>query len=192
MPYLPKKILAEKVFSLTGLIKRNDNRIQHILNFIKTDTTNRKLVIIFNYCNGGSVPITEALVDALKLINNRSVSIVFNGYAISAAAYVLAYFAFYNIKKNIIVSATQPLCVCYHRPRLKVGNQHIFASDIIHKKSLTNAESYIIKMTSEFDRVFSAMWQTLEQLRWTIAPHMPDVYHNKGDVTLPFNKGRIN
>lgn len=192
MPYEPKKLPSIKVFLLQKSIDKKDARVYEIINFLNNDKSNRKVVIRFNYNGGGSVPVVEELVDTLMSIDDREISLVFTGYAISAAAYVLAYFAFYNQKNNIIVSATEPLCVVYHRPRLLNGRMHIFVEDIPSGRKLTESEKYIIRMTSEFDKVFESMWQTLERLNWTIAPHMPDVYTNKGDVSLPFEKGRIN
>lgn len=176
-------------------IAQNDSRIIYAVNTINSSTPGDTIRIHFHENIGGSVQDALDLIDAIESSDAEvKIILVFKNYAVSAAAFIMCYFGFYNVvTPNITVQLDGNVCVVYHKPRAESNIHTYFASNLFsHKYALyPKILQFIIDMTPTFDDVFESMLNGCQQKSIRIAPHMKSVYNINGDVSVIFKGGPL-
>ncbi|WP_413737913.1 hypothetical protein ACL2XP_06975 [Sodalis sp. RH21] len=136
--------------------------------------------------------IKELIVAIDNCPSDRLIVLVFTGYAISAVAYLLAYFAFYSVtRENVIVQAQGPLCLVYHKPRIKKYAVTLFANSLDSKNTYSKEVECMRKYTMNFDHIYDALERACIKKGIEIAPHMKAIYNMNGDISVTFNGGPL-
>ena len=165
-----------------------DQAILDITDYLDTATETDKAHILFKNHQGGHVDAAELFIDAVEQSKIGRIEITFDRFAISAAAFIYAYFVYYASSSRVVVKTDNPLCLVYHKPRMKKDGCILFDHHIIDKQTTTPQVRYLLRVSKRFDDVFQSMWTAVQKMI-DIAPHMKDVYNNNGDVSIVFQKG---
>lgn len=175
-------------------IKSNDPRITHAINEINNSTSYDKILIYFSHNSGGAIQDAVALIDAIEKSNPAvRIILIFQTYAVSAAAFIMCYFAFYNVvTTNVSVQLDGPVCVVFHKPRVVIQNFTHFASGLFHDCKYADPIELVKSTTPAFDEVFESMYFACYRKKIRIAPHMKSVYNMNGDVCVTFSGGPLN
>lgn len=175
-------------------IKENDARILEAIKEINGATSSDKVLIYFNNNAGGAVQDAVDLIAAIESSNPAvQIVLIFHQYAVSAAAFIMCYFAFYNVvTPNVRVELDGPVCVVYHKPRVEIDGLHTyFASDLYHDRTYPTVIQFIKGITPSFDEVFEKLFKACYSKNMRIAPHMRSVYNMNGDVSVIFSGGPL-
>jgi len=180
-----------KSFLLEGEFRFNDSRINDAVDYLNKACGNSKVLISFPNNQGGHVESAEKLIRAIENTNACKVDLLFSGFAISAAAYVFAYFSFYAPQEHVHTRVNKKLCLVYHKPRFIQKNAVVFSNSIIDQSTQNLSKKYLLGITPEFDKAFLTMYGTLLEIGYNIAPHMEAVYNMNGDVSIVFDEGFV-
>ena len=153
-----------------------------MVDYLATATQTTQL--IFKKHQGGHTQAVEELIHAIESSAIGRIEIKFDSYAISAAAFIFAYFVYFANSTKVVVKTDHPLCLVYHKPRIQSSSYFLFPNNLIQRPDLTAQYNYLLRIARRFDDVFHAMWAKTQ-----IAPYMIDVYNNNGDVALVLPKG---
>lgn len=178
-----------KSFMIADRFDENDKRVHNAVKGLNSAHSDSVIVIVFKNNGGGHVESVERLIRAIEKTKAKKVQLVFHGFAVSAAAYIFAYFTFYAPKDHIFPIVNSQLCMVYHKPRVEKTNVLVFSNYITDVSTNEPSKKHILKITPYFDNVFQAMIDILKLLNFNIAPHMKEIYNINGDVTIIFNKG---
>ncbi|EGR0063729.1 TPA: hypothetical protein I7753_21920 [Vibrio vulnificus] len=109
--------------------------------------------ILLPYNVGGSVGSAVNLITAVDE-TNAQVVIELDRYAISAAAFIWAWF-FLRPKANVTVQTTgAPAVLVYHRPRIPVNDHLLFIDDLVDGHDLKDS---LQEATDLFDELFEEL-----------------------------------
>ncbi|MBM5073253.1 hypothetical protein HYO02_22195 [Vibrio parahaemolyticus] len=180
-----------KSFLIEGEFRLDDPRVKEAVDYLNSACGNTRVLISLPNNRGGHVESAERLIRAIEKTNAFKVELVFSGFAISAAAYVFAYFSFYAPQEHIHTRANKKLCLVYHKPRFTQKNVIVFSNSIIDKSTNDPSKKYLLGITPEFDKVFNEMCGVLLEIGYEIAPHMEAIYNVNGDVSIVFDEGLI-
>lgn len=175
-------------------IDKNDPRITLAINAIQNAENGDTIIIRFSCNAGGAIEDAVLLISEIeKSSPSVKIVLIFESYAVSAAAFILCYFSFYNlVTTNVIVQLASPVCVVYHKPRAVTELHTYFASNLYHDRTYHGAIKFIADITPTFDNVFNAMFDACyDKKNIRIAPHMRSVYNMNGDVSVMFSEGRL-
>lgn len=178
---------------INNRIDRSDTRIERVIVSLNDPKKVNKLILRFTDNHGGAI---EPVIRLISAIDNspaqREILLVFTGYAISAVAYLLAwYVGDCGPRKNVQVYAGNRLCVVYHKPRIRLFNIELFSSSLYPDVRYGPQAERVRQYTRSFDKAFNSLLQTCAEKGIRIAPHMDTIYHLNGDVTIIFNKGKL-
>lgn len=175
-------------------IDSKDARITTAINAIQSATSADKILIYFNNNTGGALQDTINLIMAIEKSNPAvQIILIFHQYAISASAFIMCYFAFYNIATpNVRVQLDGPVCVVYHKPRIEINSLFThFASNLFHDRTYPKSIQFIKDITPLFDAVFNSLFMGCYAKKIRIAPHMRSVYSINGDVSVTLSGGLL-
>lgn len=115
------------------------------------------IVICFDQNSVGAVQAAVDLIEAIELDRPAvNIVLVFKGFAVSAAAFILGYFGFYNVDiPNVIVQMDGPVCVVYHKPRVSIQDYDHFSSGLYPDRKHPKAVKFVRDMNPTFDAVCS-------------------------------------
>lgn len=175
-------------------IESNDSRISRAITTIENASPSDKVLIYFIQNNGGAIQDAVDLIAAVESSNpSVQIILIFQKYAISAAAYIMCYFAFHNVvSPNVSVQLDGSVCVVYHKPRAITPMFTYFASGLYHDRIYPREIDFVKKITPYFDDVFQSMFDACYKKNIRIAPHMISVYNMNGDVSVTFSGGPLN
>lgn len=141
-------------------IEANDSRITHAINEINSATSSDKILIYFSHNSGGAIQDAITLIDAIENSNPTvKIILIFQKYVVSAAAFIMCYFAFYNVvTPNVSVQLDGPVCVVFHKPRVVIQNFTHFASGLFHDRTYSDPIELVKSTTPSFDEVFESMY----------------------------------
>ena len=176
--------VTEKFFVFKEQIKHNDENILNCIEYLNLATDKHNVTIKFVDNAGGSVEDIHALIQAIEKTKAKNVLLVFTNYAISAVAYLLAYFEFNYFDKKIKIEKSENLCLIYHRPRLITEDAIIFAN-LMKPGTLDNeVEFYLVIMSYCFDLVFYKMINSLFSTNKNYYLMFEKMYTTNGDVSF--------
>jgi hypothetical protein len=186
--------MAQHKIYINNRIDSNDSRISRAITAITNASPSDKILIYFNQNNGGAIQDAVSLIDAIESSNpSVQIILIFKNYAISAAAYIMCYFAFYNVvSPNVSVQLDGSVCVVYHKPRVMTKMFTYFASGLYHDRNYPPEIDFMKQITPFFDVVFQSMFDACYKKDIRIAPHMKSVYNMNGDVSVTFSGGPLN
>lgn len=157
------------------------------------------VVLTLTYNRGGYTSVMLDFVAMIKGVHNRypgvTIELNFGGYAISAAAYVFAYFVYFDPHERIKVKTSSRLCLVYHKPRLLVNDKQSNTEILVFgNQDLTNctpAEINLIRQLDKFfDAVFDSMLNYFEQkMKKPIDQHLIASYNSNGDASITYPVG---
>ncbi|NWA64147.1 hypothetical protein HX773_24940 [Pantoea sp. B9002] len=185
--------MPQETITISNNIKINDGRISHAISRISNVSPGTKIIIRFDHNSGGAVQAAVDLIEAIELSRPAvNIVLVFKGFAVSAAAFILGYFGFYNVvTPNVIVQMDGPVCVVYHKPRVSIGDYDHFASGLYPDRKYPKAVEFVRDMNPTFDAVFLSIITACYAKKIRVAPHMESVYNMNGDVSVMFKDGNI-
>ncbi|WP_273859573.1 hypothetical protein [Photobacterium sp. GSS17] len=174
-------------------IRKADQRIAYATRRLKQANSSDIITIVVIFNNGGFTPAIERLVDAIDKTKAFQVHLVFSGYAVSSAAYLFAYYVFYNKKRtNITVHVKRSLSLVYHKPRTPVPSSN--TGEVIFANTLPppypTGYQLLINTTTRFDNVFDSMMKHFRASNSQIAHNLEDVYNYNGDIQIMFDAGK--
>ncbi|MBD8129223.1 hypothetical protein IFU23_24255 [Pantoea agglomerans] len=185
--------MAKKRIDIQREIKVNDVRITKAIQDIEAATAGDRVTIYFNDNIGGSIQDALTLIEAIERSDPAiRIFLIFKTYAISAAAFIMCYFAFYNVvTTNVRVQLDGNVCVVYHKPRAETALHTYFASGLFDHLQYQPVLEFIKYITPTFDDVFDSLLTGCQSKGIRIAPHMKSVYNINGDVSVVFNGGTL-
>lgn len=180
--------MAEIKVRIWNEIQQNDVRITDAINKIQTAAYGDRVIIYFNNNAGGSIKDAVNLIGAIESSSSTvKIVLVFKNYAVSAAAFIMCYFSFYNVvTTNVTVQIDKRVCMVYHKPRAINRLNTFFATDLYPDRTYPNAIEFVRQITPLFDVVFNAMFKACYAKNIRIAPQMKAVYNVNGDVSVIF------
>ncbi len=179
----------QQTFTVDTKFKTDDERVLNVKAALNKACGNTKIIIRLDFNEGGDVASAERLIRAIEASNALKVNLIFTGFAISAAAYVYAYFTFYAPKDHVVTTInSKRFVLVYHKPRAERYDVLIFANSITSSNVVEASKKYILAITPDFDDVFHAMIELLRTLNFNIAPHMEAIYNINGDVHIILEK----
>ena len=186
--------MEEYKIYINDRINSNDSRVSLAIATIANASPKDKVLIYFNQNIGGAIQDAVDLIAAIESSNPAvQIILIFERYAISAAAYIMCYFAFYNVvSPNVSVQLDGAVCVVYHKPRAMTPYFTYFADGLYHDRNYSPQIEFIKQMTPYFDEVFKSMFDACYKKNIRIAPHMKSVYNMNGDVSVTFSGGTLN
>lgn len=178
---------------IEGNIRINDARVDNAIASLSENTGHSKVIIRFYHNAGGAIETTLRLTEAIKRCHpHRQVILVFKGYVASAAAFILATFAFRATPApNVIVMNEGPVCVVFHKPRVVAGKYLYFSNSLYACQLYNDTLEFLKLITPRFDELFFRMMNYCERKKIPLAPHMASVYAMNGDVTLILKSGKL-
>lgn len=185
--------MPTETITISNKIDTKDPRIQHAINRINSAPDGTTLIIRFDHNCGGAVQEAMDLIEAIENCNSViTIILTFKGYAVSASAFILGYFAFYNVvSTHVVIQMDGPVCLVYHKPRLNINNIDYFSSVLYPDRTYQQPLEYLRRITLIFDTVFSSIITSCYTKKIRIAPHMTSVYNMNGDVCVMFKDGKI-